>query len=82
MGTTAASGRFDSDDEKRFRTAFREGHCLRIKVHTPGQSEPQTLVGAAARRELRAALEETERGEARLTITGAHYTPITDDTDE
>ena len=82
MGTTAASGPLDSGEQRAFRTAFREGHCLRVKVHTPGQGEPQTLVGDVARRELREALCETERGEARLTITGAHYTPITDDTDE
>ena len=82
MGTTAASGRFDSDDEKRFRTAFREGHCLRVKVHVPSSDEPVTLVGAEARRELRKALSETERGEARLSAPELYYTPIDDVTDE
>ena len=68
MGTTAASGPLDSDGEKDFRTAFRRGKRLRIRIHTGG--ETVRLTDEEALQWIEECLQGAEAGDVRLTLLG------------
>ena len=68
MGTTASSGPLDSDAEKDFRTAFRRGKRLRIRIHTEG--ETVRLTDEEALQWIEAQLQGAEGGDVRLTLLG------------
>ena len=67
-GSTASSGPLDSDAEKDFRTAFRRGKRLRIRIHTKG--ETVRLTDEEALQWVERQLQGAEDGDVRLTLLG------------